>query len=59
MAGMKRERTDNNRLILWPLGQKRKDGVRKEAILFPLFSAPFYTSCTWLVNVYCSVIVHV
>lgn len=52
MAGMRRKRTDNNSLILWASGEKRKDGIRKDAILFPV---PFYASCTWLLNVLCSV----
>lgn len=54
MTGMRRKRTDNNSLILWPSGKKRKDGIRKDTILFPLFTVPFYTSCSWD-NVLCSV----
>lgn len=54
MAGMRRRRTDNNSLILWPSVEKRKDGIRRDAFLFPL---PFRASCSWWVNVFCSVCV--
>lgn len=48
MAGVRRGRTDNNSLILCPSGKRRKDGIRKDAVLFPLFPIPFYASHTLL-----------
>lgn len=46
MAGVRRKGTDNNRLLLWPSG--REDGIRKDAILFPLFPLSVCASRSWL-----------
>lgn len=48
MAGARRKGTDNNRFILWPSGERREDGIRKDAILFPLFPLSVCASCSWL-----------
>lgn len=34
MAGMGRKSTDNNGVTLWPSVERRKDGIREDAICF-------------------------
>lgn len=59
MTGVRREKTDNNSLILCPSGERRKNGIRKDAVHFPFLPIPFYATRTLVQSKLGSVSLHV